>query len=217
VSGWQRNHRVKERCEGFAVLGQSVSAGSSFDVKLRVKMCDVLAIVGAMSFDGECHGAVSFRLDDSENGKAGEKRQHGKGILHGLGSLLLLNVVQAFAWHHDFDRSVSPECGAVGPEMNLRLRLCQRGHIASADCGDHVIDCNLHDGNCTLRAMLDSSQCLLLLGGHHLRFPSLLLKPPLILIAAPCNTFGCVSYEFVMLAWHWLFRRGIVMGVWQSA
>jgi hypothetical protein len=86
VSGWQRNHRVKERCEGFAVLGQSVSAGSSFDVKLRVKMCDVLAIVGAMSFDGECHGAVSFRLDDSENGKAGEKRQHGKGILHGLGS-----------------------------------------------------------------------------------------------------------------------------------
>jgi hypothetical protein len=80
VSGWQRNHRVKERCEGFAVFGQSVSAGSSFAVKLRVKMCDVLAIVGAMSFDGECHGAVSFRLDDGQHGKAGEKRQHGECV-----------------------------------------------------------------------------------------------------------------------------------------
>jgi len=37
---------------------------------------------------------VSFRLDDSENGKAGEQRQHGECIFHGLGPLVVARSQQ---------------------------------------------------------------------------------------------------------------------------
>jgi hypothetical protein len=73
---------------------------------------------------------VSLRLDDCKAGKAGEKRQHGEGVLHGLGSLLLLDVAQAFAWRHH--ASVASIAG--GAARNL----CQHDRVSAIGSDNRV-------------------------------------------------------------------------------
>jgi hypothetical protein len=128
--------------------------------------------------------------DDGQHGDADEQRQHGESVFDHGSSLLFEFVVHT--------RDLIARAGA-----NLHnVKFGMADHSAAKDAAAQATHAD--DASVVAEWFV-----------HVVSFRFVLMRPSY--QRRPTLQHICLHpYEFVMLAWPWLFRRWIVMGAWQT-